>query len=124
MVEGCGAAPEVATGARPRTLRHEAGGRRAEEERCAVPAHADGCSLGRSESPRCKVPPRRLRADMAGRRDDVRLHVLARGASSGADLDAGAPARLPRPGAEYLAMGEALETNRPEHAATLSKRRT
>ncbi len=45
---------------------------------------------------------------------------VARGASSRPDFDAGTPARLLRPRAEYLAMGEALETSRPYDAPALS----
>jgi len=54
--------------------------------------------------------------------DHVRLHVLARGASSRPDYDAGPPARLPRPlqNSRHLAMGEALETSRPYHPPALS----
>ena len=64
----------------PRPLHHEAGCCRAPENRRAVRAHVVGCSLGRSESPRCKVLSRQLDAHVARRRDHVRLHVLARGA--------------------------------------------
>src|SRR6266852_5474008 len=95
---------------------------RAQEKRRAVPAHVVGCSLGRPESPRCKVLSRKLDANVARRRDHVRLHVLARGASSRSDFDAGPPARLPRPpqNSRRLALGEALETSRPYHAPAVS----
>jgi hypothetical protein len=51
-----------------------------------------------------------------------RLHVLARGASSRSDFDAGPSARLPRPrqNSRHLALGEALETSWPYHAPALS----
>src|SRR6267143_2758488 len=115
-------ASEVSAATRSRRLHDEAGCRRAQEKRRAVPAHVVGCSLGRSESPRCKVLSRQLDANVARRRDQVRLHVLARGASSRSDFDAGPPARLPRPpqNSRRLALGEALETSRPYHAPALS----
>src|SRR4029077_13048352 len=53
--------------------------------------------------------------------DHVCIHVLARGASSRADFDAGPPARLSRAqsNVRHLALGEALETSRPYHAPAL-----
>jgi hypothetical protein len=116
------AASEVSAATRSRPLHQEASCRRPQEKRRAVPAHVVGCALGRSESPCRKVLSRWLGADVARRRDDVRLHVLARGASSRPDFAVGSPARLPRPQGHvrHLAMGEALETSRPDHAAALS----
>src|SRR5882724_3494878 len=115
-------ASEVSAATRSRPLHHGAGCCRAQEKRRTVPAHVVGCSLGRSESPRCKVLSRQLDANVARRRDYVRLHVLARGASSRSNFDAGPPGRLPRPrqNSRYLAMGEALETSRAYHAPALS----
>jgi hypothetical protein len=118
------ATSEVSAATRSRPLHDEAGRRRAQEKRRAVLADVDGCSLGRSESPRYKVLSRQLDTNVARRRDDVRLHVLARGASSRPDFDAGAPGRVPRPAryARRLALGEALETSRPCHAAAVNNR--
>src|SRR5712691_3853805 len=69
-----------------------------------------------------KFSQRQLDANVARRGDHVRLHVLARGASSRPDFDAGPRARLscPRQNSRHLAMGEALETSRPYHAPALS----
>jgi len=58
-------ASEVSAATRSRRLHDEAGCRRAQEKRRAVPAHVVGCSLGRSESPRCKVLSRQLDANVA-----------------------------------------------------------
>src|SRR6266436_5478829 len=125
VVEEFRAASEVSAATRSRPLHPEAGCCRAQEKRRAVPAHVVGCSLGRSESPRCKVLTRQLDSNVARRRHHVRLHVLARGASSRSDFDAGPPARLPRPpqNSRRLALGEALETSRPCHAPALSSGR-
>src|SRR5216684_3269916 len=122
VVEEFRATSEVSAATRSRRLHHKAGCRRAQEKRRAVPAHVVGCSLGLSESPRCKVLTRQLDSNVARRRDHVRLHVLARGASSRSDFDAGPPARLPRSlqNSRHLALGEALETSRPYHAPALS----
>ncbi len=124
VAEAYSAASEASAATRSRPLHHEASCCRAQKKRRAVPAHVVGCSLGRSESSRCTVLSRRLGANVARRRGHVRLHVLARGASSRSDSDAGPPARLPRPQSHvrHLAMGEALETSRPYHAATLRGR--
>src|ERR1700720_1035069 len=118
------AASEVSGAARSRPLHHEAGCRRAQEKRRAVSADVDGCSFGRSESPRYKVLSRQLDANVADRRDHVRLHVLARGASSRPDSDAGAPGWLPRPArySRHLALGEALKTGWAYHAAAVNHR--
>src|SRR5713101_5208836 len=50
-------------------LHNEAGCCRAPEKRRGVRAHVVGCSLGHSESPRCKVLSRQLDANVARRRD-------------------------------------------------------
>ena len=122
VAEAFRAASEVSAATRSPQLHHEAGCCRAQEKRRAVPAHVVGCSLGRSESPRFQVLSRQLGANVARRRDHVRLHVLARGTPSRPNFDAGPPARLPCPQSHvrHLAMGEALETNRPYHAPALS----
>src|SRR2546429_539764 len=105
VAEEFSAASEVSAATRSAPLHHEANCRRAQEKRRAVPAHVVGCSLSGSKSPRCKVPSRRRCAHVARGRDHVRLHVLARSASSWPDFVAGPSARLPHPRAKYLAMG-------------------
>src|SRR6185437_16586490 len=77
----------------------------------------------RSESPRYEILSRKLDAIVARRSHHVRLHVLARGASSRPDFDAGAPTRLPHPrqNSRCLALGETLETGWPNHTAALSR---
>src|SRR5258708_32009350 len=119
------AASEVSAATPSRPLHHEAGRCRAQEKRCAVPAHVVGCSLGHSESPRCQVLSRQLDANLARRRGHVRLHVLARGPPSRSDFDAGSPTWLPRApqNSWRLAMGKALETSRPYHAPALNRTR-
>src|SRR5216684_772566 len=121
VVEEFRAASEVSAATRSRPLHHEAGCCRAQEKRRAVPAYVVGCSLGRSESPRCKVLARQLDANVARRRNHVRLHILARGSSSRPNSDAGPPTRLPRPlqNPRHLAMGKTPETSRPCHAPAL-----
>jgi hypothetical protein len=122
MVEEFCATSEVPTATRSPPLHHEAGCCRAQEKRDAVPAHADGRIVGRSESPSHKILSRQLDADVARRRHHVRLHVFARGPSSRPDFDAGTPARLPRSlqDSRHLALGEALATSGPYHAPALS----
>jgi hypothetical protein len=103
-------------------LHNEASRSRAQKKRRAVPAHANGCPLGLTASPRGKILARQLGADMARRRDHVRLHVLARSPPSRPDPDAGSPTRLPftRQNSWRLALGEALERIRPHHSPTLN----
>ena len=52
-------------------------------------ADAYGCAYWRAEAAGDKVLARELGSGMAGWRGDVRVYVLARGASSGAGFDAG-----------------------------------
>ena len=75
------------------------------------------------ESSRGKIFARELGADVAGGCGDVCLHVLARGASSRADIDAGAPIRLSCAGynSRRMALGEALETSWACNAPALSE---
>jgi uncharacterized damage-inducible protein DinB len=56
-LKNCAASAESAA-TRSLPLHHEAGRCRAQEKRSAAPANVVGCSLGRSESPRFKVPSR------------------------------------------------------------------
>src|SRR2546425_9843639 len=77
---------------------------------------SSGSARRRTRSPRHEILPRQLDANVARRRDHVRLHVLARGPSSRSDFDAGPPARLPHPSFIKLPAsgnGRTLVTSRP-----------
>ena len=86
-------------------------------------AHVDGRAFGGSESPRYKILARELDADVACRRDHVRVYVLARGASSRADFDVGAPNGLSSSSQNSwrVALGEALETGGADYEAAVKE---
>jgi hypothetical protein len=125
MAEEFGAASQVSGATRSGRLHDEAGGVGAQEKRSAVFAHVDGCAFGGSESPRHKIFSRELVANLACRRDDVRLHVFARGTSSRADFAVGASGRVSRASQNSgrLVLGEAVEGGRSYDAAAVSARR-
>ena len=102
-------------------MNDEAGCGCSSEKRRAMFADVDGCSFGGSESVGCEIFAWELGANVAGWRDHVCLHVLARGASSRADFDAGTSAWLSR-AARYawrVALGEALEEGWVEYATAV-----
>ena len=122
MAEAFRAASEAASCARSAPLHDEAGCRRAQEKRRAVPGDVDGCAFGSAEAAGGKIFARRLGARLAGGRDDVRVHVRARGAPSRANFDDGAPTRLPGAQGDVrnLAMGKAVEGGGAKDAAAVS----
>ncbi len=91
--------------------------RNAPHFKCPPPLDPDRCTMKQAAAAHGRSAAQCLRM-----LSHVRLHVLARGASSRSGFDAGPPARLPRPpqNSRHLAMGEALETSRPCHPPALS----
>jgi len=93
---------------RSRSVHDEAGCQRAYQERDAMCTHADGCALRRSRSKGKEVFPRQLGSSLACWWNHVRLHVLARSASSRADFDAGASTGISH-SSQYLGTDLAME---------------
>ncbi len=88
------------------------------------PSHVEGRFFRRLETARHEILARELGADLARRCEHVRVHVLARSASSRANPDACAPAWLSSAGrsrrSRHLAMGHTVEASRPYNASALA----
>src|SRR5262249_33045829 len=123
MDQELGAAFEVPGGTRSLSVHDEASGSGAQEECGAVSAHADGCAIRRREAAGDEVLTGELGSGVAGRGCDVRVYVLARGASSRADSDAGEAVGV-SDSAEclgtHLAVGSVVEGSGIRYPATLS----
>ena len=106
---------EVSRSAQSGPLHHQASRFRAQEECRPVPQNAHRRFIDRPQAARNEILAGKLDAHLACGRNHVRLHVFARGASSRANPDAGAPAWLSpaSQNARHLALGKIVEGSRP-----------